>query len=68
MSPVAPLLHLYVTASTPSSSARLIEAVSTPSSTGVQVIVTDPVGESLTLATAAVAALAIVSAVPCASV
>ena len=51
MSPVAPLLHVYVTAPIPSSSARLLEAVRTPSSTAVPAIVTDPVGASFAFTT-----------------
>ena len=63
-SPVAPVLHVYVNAPKPSSSAIVLDAVSTPSSIAVPVMVTAPVGASLTLTTAAVASLTTLSDAP----
>ncbi len=68
VSPVAPLLHVYVTVPIPSSSVMLLETVRVPSSTAVPAIVTAPPGESLTLATALVAALVTDSSAPYPSV
>ena len=61
MSPVSPLLHVYVIDPMPSSSASVLAAVSTSSSVAVPLIVTEPVGLSLTFATALVAELVAVS-------
>ena len=52
----------------PSSSARVLAAVRTSSSAAVPEMVTEPVGSSSTLATAVVAALVELSAVPWPSV
>ena len=52
----------------PSTSARLLAAVRVSPWVGVPVMVTDPVGASLTLATAVVAAELTASAVPWPSV
>jgi hypothetical protein len=55
---------VYVIAPRPSSSAMSLLAVRTWSSAAVPVIVTDPVGASLTFATDVVAELATLSAAP----
>jgi hypothetical protein len=52
----------------PSASVMVLLTVSTPSSVGVPLIRTAPIGASLTLITAAVTSEVTVSAVPCASV
>src|SRR5205809_72401 len=60
--------HWYAIVPSPSASASVFAAVSVWPCVAVPLMVTDPVGASLTLATAAVAALATCSAVPLPSV
>ena len=66
--PVSPLLHVYVMDPNPSSSANVFEAVNVSPSCAVPLIVTLPVGLSLTFATEEVAEDVELSAVPWSSV
>ena len=66
--PVASLLQVYVIVPNPSASANVFDAVNVSPCVAVPLIVTLPVGSSLTFATAEVAEDATLSSVPRVSV